>query len=81
MNRLLDSLGFSHPYLLALVPLVVGAVVKNPVVMASMVASSDWTGRTTPLHCTASGKVMLAAMAERDKEMSAKETNEKPHKS
>lgn len=32
----------------------------------SMVARSDWTGRTTPLHCVASGKVLLAAMAERD---------------
>jgi DNA-binding IclR family transcriptional regulator len=26
----------------------------------------DWTGRRSPLHCTASGKVLLAAMAERD---------------
>jgi DNA-binding IclR family transcriptional regulator len=32
----------------------------------SMVACADWTGRTTPLHCVASGKVLLAAMAERD---------------
>jgi len=32
----------------------------------SMVACPDWTGRTTPLHCIASGKVLLAAMAERD---------------
>jgi DNA-binding IclR family transcriptional regulator len=32
----------------------------------NMVACSDWTGRTTPLHCVASGKVLLAAMAERD---------------
>jgi IclR family acetate operon transcriptional repressor len=32
----------------------------------NMVACADWTGRTTPLHCVASGKVMLAAMAERD---------------
>ena len=31
-----------------------------------MVAGPDWTGRTTPLHCVASGKVLLAAMAERD---------------
>ncbi len=31
-----------------------------------MVACADWTGRTTPLHCVASGKVLLAAMAERD---------------
>lgn len=32
----------------------------------NMVASPDWTGRATPLHCTASGKVLLAALAERD---------------
>jgi DNA-binding IclR family transcriptional regulator len=32
----------------------------------NMVACPDWTGRTTPLHCVASGKVLLAAMAERD---------------
>ena len=32
----------------------------------NMVACPDWTGRTTPLHCTASGKVLLAALAERD---------------
>lgn len=32
----------------------------------NMVACPDWTGRTSPLHCTASGKVLLAAMAERD---------------
>jgi DNA-binding IclR family transcriptional regulator len=32
----------------------------------NMVASPDWTGRTTPLHCTAPGKVLLAALAERD---------------
>ena len=32
----------------------------------NMVACPDWTGRSTPLHCVASGKVLLAAMAERD---------------
>jgi IclR family transcriptional regulator, acetate operon repressor len=32
----------------------------------NMVACPDWTGRTTPLHCVAAGKVLLAAMAERD---------------
>ena len=32
----------------------------------NMVACPDRTGRTTPLHCVASGKVLLAAMAERD---------------
>jgi DNA-binding IclR family transcriptional regulator len=30
------------------------------------VACPDWTGRTTPLHCVASGKVLLAAVAERE---------------
>ncbi len=32
----------------------------------NLVARPDWTGRTTPLHCVASGKVLLAEMAERD---------------
>ncbi len=32
----------------------------------SMAARTNWTGRATPLHCTASGKVLLAARAERD---------------
>ncbi len=32
----------------------------------NMVACPDWTGRTTPLHCVASGKVLMAALAERD---------------
>jgi DNA-binding IclR family transcriptional regulator len=32
----------------------------------NLVACPDWTGRTTPLHCVAPGKVLLAAMAERD---------------
>ena len=31
-----------------------------------MVACPDWTGRTTPLHCVAPGKVLLATMPERD---------------
>jgi len=29
-------------------------------------AVADWTGRATPLHCVASGKVLLASLAERD---------------
>src|SRR5512143_659027 len=28
----------------------------------NLVAVADWTGRTTPLHCVASGKVLLAAL-------------------
>lgn len=32
----------------------------------NMVACPDWTGRTTPLHCVASGKILMATMAERD---------------
>jgi len=32
----------------------------------NMAACPDWTGRTTPLHCVASGKVLMATMAERD---------------
>lgn len=31
-----------------------------------IVSGPDWTGRTMPLHGTAAGKVVLAAMAERD---------------
>ena len=32
----------------------------------NLVAMGDWTGRSTPLHCVASGKVLLASMAERE---------------
>jgi DNA-binding IclR family transcriptional regulator len=32
----------------------------------SMIACPDWTGRSTPLHCVASGKILMAALAERD---------------
>jgi DNA-binding IclR family transcriptional regulator len=32
----------------------------------TMAAVADWTGRSTPLHCVASGKVFLSALAERD---------------
>ncbi len=32
----------------------------------SMAARANWTGRATALHCTASGKVLLAARAERE---------------
>jgi len=32
----------------------------------NLIAVGDWTGRATPLHGVAAGKVLLAAMAERD---------------
>jgi IclR family transcriptional regulator, acetate operon repressor len=32
----------------------------------NLIAAGDWTGRATPPHCVASGKVMLAALAERE---------------
>ena len=32
----------------------------------NLIAVGDWTGRPSPLHCVASGKVLLSAMAERD---------------
>jgi IclR family acetate operon transcriptional repressor len=32
----------------------------------NLIAVSDWTGRTSPLHCVAAGKVLLAALAERE---------------
>ncbi|MGH2513714.1 MAG: IclR family transcriptional regulator [Candidatus Limnocylindrales bacterium] len=32
----------------------------------NLIAVGDWTGRVTPLHCVASGKVLLAALAERE---------------
>jgi DNA-binding IclR family transcriptional regulator len=32
----------------------------------NLVAVGDWTGRTVPLHCAAGGKVLLAALAERE---------------
>ncbi|HEV8544826.1 MAG TPA: IclR family transcriptional regulator [Candidatus Limnocylindrales bacterium] len=32
----------------------------------NLIAVGDWTGRATPLHCVASGKVLMAALAERE---------------
>ena len=32
----------------------------------NLIAVGDWTGRATPLHCVASGKVLMSALAERD---------------
>ena len=32
----------------------------------NLIAVGDWTGRSTPLHCVASGKVLMAAIAERE---------------
>ncbi len=32
----------------------------------NLVAVADWTGRTTPLHCVAAGKVLISALAERE---------------
>src|SRR5207249_1806875 len=32
----------------------------------NMIAVGDWTGRATPLHCVASGKVLLSSLAERE---------------
>ena len=32
----------------------------------NLIAVGDWTGRATPPHCVASGKVMLASLAERE---------------
>src|SRR6187200_1660248 len=32
----------------------------------NLIAVGDWTGRSTPLHCVASGKVLLSAVAERE---------------
>lgn len=32
----------------------------------NLVAVGDWTGRSTALHCVAAGKVLMAALAERD---------------
>src|SRR4029453_4201862 len=31
-----------------------------------LIAVGDWTGRSTPLHCVASGKVLLSSLAERE---------------
>src|SRR6266540_2203079 len=33
---------------------------------SNLAAVADWTGRNSPLHCVAGGKVLLSAMAERD---------------
>src|SRR6476660_5259986 len=32
----------------------------------NLIAVGDWTGRSTPLHCVASGKVVLSSLAERE---------------
>jgi DNA-binding IclR family transcriptional regulator len=32
----------------------------------NLVAVGDWTGRATPLHCVASGKVLMATLPERE---------------
>jgi IclR family transcriptional regulator, acetate operon repressor len=32
----------------------------------NLVAVGDWTGRSAPIHCVASGKVLLSSLAERD---------------
>ncbi|HEY7524246.1 MAG TPA: IclR family transcriptional regulator [Candidatus Limnocylindrales bacterium] len=32
----------------------------------NLIAVGDWTGRSTPLHCVASGKVLMAALPERE---------------
>ena len=32
----------------------------------NLIAGGDWTGRATPLHCVASGKVLLSSFAERE---------------
>jgi IclR family transcriptional regulator, acetate operon repressor len=32
----------------------------------NLIAVGDWTGRSTPLHCVASGKILMAALAERE---------------
>ncbi|MEJ7748172.1 MAG: IclR family transcriptional regulator [Candidatus Limnocylindrales bacterium] len=32
----------------------------------NLIAVGDWTGRATPLHCVASGKMLLSSLAERD---------------
>jgi DNA-binding IclR family transcriptional regulator len=34
----------------------------------SAIVSVNWVGRRTPLHCTSSGKVLLAFMSDRDRE-------------
>ena len=32
----------------------------------NLIAVGDWTGRSTPLHCVAAGKVLMAALPERE---------------
>ena len=32
----------------------------------NLIAVGDWTGRSTPLHCVASGKVLMSSLAERE---------------
>ncbi len=52
----------------------VGVIDRDHVVYVDQISSSDaivsvnWVGRRTPLHCSASGKVLLACLADSDRE-------------
>src|SRR5574341_1044201 len=44
-----------------------GVVYIDQVSSAHLIASTNWVGRRTPLHCSSSGKVFLADMPEADR--------------
>jgi IclR family transcriptional regulator, acetate operon repressor len=45
-----------------------GVVYVDQVSSAHLVASTNWVGRRTPLHCSSSGKVLLAHMPEAERQ-------------
>ncbi len=45
-----------------------GVVYVDQVSSAHLVASTNWVGRRTPLHCSSSGKVFLAHMSEPERQ-------------
>lgn len=76
-ERTLDLRGIATPELERLARLThettgVGILVGDTLMTVAQVdgpnlaAVGDWTGRATPLHCVASGKVLLSSLAERD---------------
>jgi DNA-binding IclR family transcriptional regulator len=45
-----------------------GIIYVDQVSSAHLIASTNWVGRRTPLHCSSSGKVFLAHMPEPDRQ-------------
>jgi len=61
-ERTLDLRGIAMPELERLARLTHETTGDGP----NLIAVGDWTGRATALHCVASGKIVLSAVAERE---------------